>query len=285
MQTSIVKRGQAPLVISFPHVGTWLPAVIADRMTPIARHLPDTDWHVDRLYSGIEGLDATVVRATHSRYVVDLNRATDERVLYPGEDTSELVPLTTFDHEEIYLPGQRPDSGEIEERIAFYWKPWHETLAGEIARLREHHRQIILLDGHAIRSEVPRLFDGRLADFNVGTADGVAAHPELLERVVASLGEQNAFSVAVNGRFKGGYITRHYGRPSHGVHAIQLELSQTIYMEETLPLRWRDDSAGRVGDIIRRYVTAALDWINSGTGGHGPLQDHSRSETSGVSER
>ena len=285
MQTSIVKRGQAPLLISFPHVGTWLPAAIADRMTPIARHLPDTDWHVDRLYSCTDDLDATVVTATHSRYVVDLNRATDERVLYPGEDTSELVPLTTFDHEEIYLPGQRPNSRAIEERIALYWKPWHDTLAGEIARLQKHHRQIVLLDGHSIRSEVPRLFDGRLADFNVGTADGAAAHPELLERVVAPLTAQNAFSVAVNGRFKGGYITRHYGRPSCGVHAIQLELSQAIYMEEILPLRWRDDSARRVCDIIRRYVTAALDWINSDTGSGVPLQDHSRSETSGVSER
>ena len=285
MQTSIVKRGQAPLVISFPHVGTWLPAAIADRMTPIARHLPDTDWHVDRLYACAEDLDATVVTATHSRYVVDLNRATDERVLYPGEDTSELVPLTTFDHEEIYLPGQRPDSRAIEERIALYWKPWHDTLSGEIARLQKHRRQIVLLDGHSIRSEVPRLFDGRLADFNVGTADGAAAHPELLERVVAPLTAQNAFSIAINGRFKGGYITRHYGNPSQGVHAIQLELSQAIYMEEILPLRWRDDSARRVCDIITRYVTAALDWINGNTGSSIPLQDHSRSETSGVSER
>lgn len=285
MQTSIVKRGQAPLLISFPHVGTWLPAAIADRMTPIARHLPDTDWHVDRLYTCAEDLDATVVTATHSRYVVDLNRATDERVLYPGEDTSELVPLTTFDHEEIYLPGQRPDARAVEERIALYWKPWHDTLCGEVARLLERHRQIVLLDGHSIRSEVPRLFDGRLADFNVGTADGAAAHPELLECVVAPLTGQDTFSVAINGRFKGGYITRHYGRPSGGVHAIQLELSQAIYMEEILPLRWRDDSARRVSDIVTRYATAALGWITGDTASRLSLQDHSRSETSGVSER
>ncbi len=266
VQTSIVKRGQAPLVVSFPHVGTRLPASIADRMTPIARHLPDTDWYVDRLYACAEGLDATVVTATHSRYVVDLNRATDERVLYPGEDTSELVPLTTFDHEEIYLPGQRPDARAIEERISSYWKPWHDTLTGEIARLLERHRQIVLLDGHSIRSEVPRLFDGRLADFNVGTADGAAAHPDLLGSVIAPLIAQDTFSVAINGRFKGGYITRHYGRPSRGVHAIQLELSQAIYMEETLPLRWRGDTAQSVSDLITRYVTAALDWINGASG-------------------
>ena len=285
MQTAIVKRGEAPLVISFPHVGTRLPAAIADRMTPIARHLPDTDWNVDRLYSCAKDLDATVVTATHSRYVVDLNRATDDRVLYPGQDTSELVPLTTFDHEEIYLPGQRPDARAIEERIAHYWKPWHDTLSQEIARLQQRHGQIVLLDGHSIRSEVPRLFDGRLADFNVGTADGAAAHPDLLERVVAPLAGQNTFSVAINGRFKGGYITRHYGQPSRGVHAIQLELSQATYMEEVLPLRWRDESARSVSDIITRYVTAALDWITGEADSRQPPQDQSRSETSGVSER
>ena len=256
-----MRQGEAPVVISFPHVGTRLPAEIADRMTPIARHLPDTDWHVDRLYGCAENVDATLVTATHSRYVVDLNRAPDDRVLYPGKDTSELVPLTTFDHEEIYLPGQRPDVRGIEERVTRYWKPWHDTLASEIARLLERHRQIVLLDGHSIRSEVPRLFDGRLADFNVGTADGAAAHAELLEAVVAPLKEQTTFSVAVNGRFKGGYITRHYGEPSRGVHAIQLELSQAIYMEETLPLRWRDESATSVSAMITRYVTAALAWI------------------------
>ncbi len=285
MQTAIVKRGQAPLVISFPHVGTRLPATIADRMTPIARHLPDTDWHVDRLYTCAEDLDATVVTATHSRYVVDLNRAADDRVLYPGQDTSELVPLTTFDHEEIYLPGQRPDARTVEERVALYWMPWHDTLSREIARLLECHGQIALLDGHSIRSQVPRLFHGRLSDFNVGTADGTAAHPGLVERVVAAMTGQDTFSVAINGRFKGGYITRHYGRPSRGVHAIQLELSQAIYMEEDLPLRWRDESARSVSDLITRSVTAALDWITDNTNSREPPQDQSRSETSGVSER
>ena len=261
MQTCSLKRGNAPLVLSFPHVGTWLPAAIADTMTPIARHLLDTDWHVDRLYGFAERLDATVLLATHSRYVIDLNRAPDDMPLYPGADNTELCPLTTFDHEAIYLPGQQPDTLEIAERLRRYWQPYHATLTSEIGRLLERHRRILLWDGHSIRSHVPRLFDGRLPDLNFGTADGTAAHPDLLECAVRPARDHLSFSVASNGRFKGGYITRRYGKPAKGVHAIQLELSQRTYMEEELPFRWLGRDAERISRTIEESMTAALAWV------------------------
>ncbi len=261
MQTFRLERGRAPLLFSFPHVGTWLPAAVADTMTPLARHLLDTDWNVDRLYRFAGRLDATVLTATHSRYVIDLNRAPDDRALYPGADSTELVPLTTFDHEAIHLPGQQPDAAEIGRRRTSYWEPWHGALAGEIERLLGLHRRILLWDGHSIRSRVPRFFDGRLADFNFGTADGRSAHPDLLARAVAAVGGHGSPGVAVNGRFKGGYITRRYGDPDTGVHAIQLELSQAAYMEEAPPFRWLDTPADRTSQAIGDAVEAALEWI------------------------
>ena len=266
MQICRLARGDGPLVLSFPHVGTWLPAGIADSMTPIARHLLDTDWHVDRLYRFAERLDATVIAATHSRYVIDLNRAPDDRPLYPGADNTELVPLTTFDHHPVHLPGQQPDAREIRERVERYWRPWHAALAGEIARLKERHRRLLLWDGHSIRSHVPRLFAGRLPDLNFGTADGASAHPDLLERALAPARRDATWSVAANGRFKGGYITRRYGEPHSGVHAIQLELSQATYMEEELPFRWLEDEAASVSRVIEDSVTAALEWIRTTPG-------------------
>jgi len=256
-----LQRGDAPLIVSMPHVGIHIPADIADTMTPLARHVPDTDWHVDRLYDFAAELGATTVAATHSRYVIDLNRAPDNKPLYPGADNTELCPLSTFDHEPVYLPGQEPDQSEISRRIETYWKPYHETLAAEVARLRERHTKVLLWDGHSIRSEVPRFFDDRLPDFNLGTGDGMAADAALAEAVVAQASSENAYTTAYNGRFKGGYITRSVGRSSDGVHAIQLELAQATYMEEALPFRFLPEPAAQVSAAIERMVRAGLDWI------------------------
>jgi N-formylglutamate deformylase len=253
-------RGEAPLIVSMPHVGTHLPAAIADTMTPIARHLIDTDWHVDRLYDMAPAMGATTIAATHSRYVVDLNRAPDDKPLYPGADNTELVPLTTFDHEPIYLPGQEPDQAEIARRVASYWSPYHACLAEEIARLAARHGRVVLWDGHSIRSQVPRFFEGRLTDFNLGTAAGASCDPELARRIEAEAAANNAFSSVLNGRFKGGYITRRFGRPAEGVHTIQLELSQITYMEEALPFRYLPEKADEAKALIARLLETALSW-------------------------
>lgn len=263
MEIFRLHQGEAPLVVSMPHVGTHLPAEIADRMTPVARHLVDTDWHVERLYDMAPELGATMIAATHSRYVIDLNRAPDNKPLYPGADNTELCPLTTFDHDPIYLPGQEPGDAEIAERIATYWKPYHDQLAHELARLRARHERVVLWDGHSIRSVVPRFFEGRLPDFNLGSADGASCDPELAERIAADAGRANAYSSVLDGRFRGGYITRSFGRPREGIHAMQLELSEITYMEEELPFRYLPDEAEAVKAVIARLLKTALDWAHA----------------------
>lgn len=260
MELYRLHQGDAPLIVSMPHVGTHLPAAIADTMTPIARHVVDTDWHVERLYDMAAGLGATTLAATHSRYVVDLNRAPDNRPLYAGADNTELVPLTTFDHEPLYLPGQEPGLAEVGRRVEAFWRPYHERLAAEIARLRERHERVVLWEGHSIRSHVPRFFEGRLTDFNLGTDSGSSCDGEFAARIEAEAAAANAFTSVMNGRFKGGYITRQYGKPEQGVHAIQLELSQISYMEENLPFRYLPDTAEPTKAAIARLLAVALDW-------------------------
>ncbi len=253
-------QGDAPLIVSMPHVGTHLPAPISDTMTPIARHVVDTDWHVDKLYDMAAAMGATTIAATHARYVVDLNRAPDNRPLYAGADNTELVPLTTFDHEPIYLPGQEPHPEEIRRRVDTYWTPYHDRLASEIARLRERHDKIVLWEGHSIRSHVARFFEGQLPDFNLGTGGGTSCDAGLAERIETEAAANNAFTSVMNGRFKGGYITRQYGQPAKGVHAIQLELSQITYMEEDLPFRYLPATAEPTRAAIARLLDVCLEW-------------------------
>ena len=221
--------GTTPLVVSAPHVGTALPPAIADRLSAAARDLPDTDWHVDRLWEQARALGATTLFADLSRYVVDLNRDPSGRPLYPGADNTEICPTRTFDGAPIYA-GAPPDAAEVAERIERYWRPYHERLRAALEETRARHGVAVLLDAHSIRSVLPRFFDGRLPDFNFGTADGASCAGALAERLYAALDEPG-FARVRDGRFKGGFITRTYGRPAEGVHAAQLELAQAAYME------------------------------------------------------
>jgi len=250
-------RGDAPLLVSLPHDGTHVPQDIAARLTPTARKVPDTDWHVSRLYAFARELGASVLVPNHSRYVIDLNRPPDDTSLYPGQNTTGLCPVVQFSGEPVYQAGEEPQPGEIAERVATYWKPYHEALAAELARLRALHGRVVLWEGHSIRGVVPFLFEGRLPDFNLGTAAGASCSPRLQQRLVAVLDAQAGYTHVVNGRFKGGYITRHHGRPSEGIEAIQLELAQRNYMDEDsfeyLPARAAPTQA-----VIRELLEACL---------------------------
>jgi len=254
--------GSLPLLVSMPHPGTYVPLALAARMTEVAQTVPDTDWHIPRLYDFLTAMDVSVLQATHSRYVIDLNRAPDNRALYTGANNTELCPLQTFALEEIYLKGQRPDEAEVEERRATYWQPYHDRLAEALAAIRAKHGIALLWDAHSIRSEVPRFFEGRLPDLNLGSADGKAAAAGLMDilAAVARDAENLGYTHAVNGRFKGGYITRHYGDPAAGVHAVQLELSEITYMDEDPPFAFREDLAGKIRPVIAGLIQTMLAW-------------------------
>ena len=260
MQPFDFTPGEGPLLISMPHVGTHVPDDIAARLTPVARDLPDTDWHVDRLYDFLGSLDVPVLKATHSRYVADLNRPSDGGALYPGQAGTGLVPATTFAGEALYDPGRETNPAECRERVGPYWRPYHEALAGELARIRDEHGYAILWDAHSIRSHVPRLFEGRLPDLNFGTGGGATADPRLAAGLIQIAEGQDDYSVVLNGRFAGGYITRHYGDPEAGIHAVQLELSQITYMQEDPPYAFDEDRAERLCPLLRRLVKWARDF-------------------------
>lgn len=252
--------GSSPLLVSIPHCGTQFPADIAARLTPAARLLSDTDWHVDRLYDFAAGLGASVLTATHSRYVVDLNRPPDGAALYPGADNTELCPTTTFAREPIYGQGDNPGAAEIEQRVADYWRPYHHKLAATLADLRQAHGVALLFDAHSIASRVPRFFEGRLPDFNLGTGGGSSADHDLAARLLAVCQGTMDFTSVLNGRFTGGYITRTYGDPAANVHAVQFEQSQITYMDEDPPFAYRADQAEVVRPVLKALLGKMLAW-------------------------
>jgi N-formylglutamate deformylase len=258
MELFRLHRGSSPLLVSMPHVGTYLPPELAARMTDAALVLADTDWHVDRLYDFLDGLGASVLCPTHSRYVVDLNRPPDGANLYPGQDTTALVPTDTFAREPIYRPGDAPDEREVGERVARYWRPYHDALQGELERIPAAHDYALLWDAHSIASELPRFFSGRLPDLNFGTASGASCAPAIEAAVFAEARRAAGYSAVLNGRFKGGYITRAYGNPARRVHAMQLELSQRTYMNEPPPFEFREDLAGELRPVLQRLLESFL---------------------------
>ncbi|WP_426208947.1 N-formylglutamate deformylase [Massilia sp. TWP1-3-3] len=253
-------EGRIPLLVSMPHVGTDIPDDIALRLAPCASARADTDWHLKQLYGFLGEMGASVISARWSRYVIDLNRPHDDTNLYPGLSTTGLCPVDTFASEPLYCGGDAPNEQEVRARLVRYWEPYHRQLRAELDRLLAIHPRVALWDAHSIASRVPRFFDGRLPDLNFGTANGTTCAPQMEAAVVGVARAQQAFSVAVNGRFKGGYITRHYGQPARKVHAIQLEMCQCLYMDESAPFAYRPDVAARVQPLLRQLVTAAVDW-------------------------
>ena len=233
MDLLTLRQGRAPLLISVPHDGAHIPAALAARMQPEARIAPDTDWWMSQLYGPIaEALDASLIVPTHSRYVVDLNRSPDDVSLYPGQNTTGLCPRVRFSGEPLYLDGEEPEAEEITGRIATYWRPYHEALAAELARLRSKHPRVLLWEGHSIASTLPFLFEGELPELNLGTVTATSCRLTVRDAVASALAAQSRFSWVVDGRFKGGYITRHYGQPEQGIEALQLEIAQRAYMAE-----------------------------------------------------
>ncbi|EEA00937.1 N-formylglutamate amidohydrolase [Burkholderia sp. H160] len=252
-----LQSGDAPLLISIPHLGSRIPAELQPLYTDQALTVADTDWHLDRLYDFAAELGATVLGAKLSRYVIDLNRPPNDESLYPGQTTTGLCPAETFRGEPVYRAGCEPDSQEKARRLTDYWQPYHDRLRVELARLRERHAHVVLWEAHSIASVLPRLFDGKLPDLNLGTQDGRTAAAALQAAAVAAAAA-SPFTWVANGRFKGGYITRHFGSPENGVHAIQLEMCQSIYMSESAPFAYDEARAARVQPVLRAMIEGVL---------------------------
>jgi len=264
MSVFSLQQGRVPLLISLPHVGTEIPPELHDRLVPRALASEDTDWHLQRLYRPLaDKLGASLLVPRYSRYVIDLNRPPDDQPLYPGASGGTgLVPMNFFTSEPLYRDGAAPDAAEVGVRREACWRPYHDALQNELQRLLAVHGRALLFDGHSIRSELPWLFQGQLPALNLGTADGASCAPALTARLGAVLAGQQRFSQVVNGRFKGGYITRHYGQPGQGVHAVQLEMCQRCYMHESaVPSQAYDEAlAAEAAVVIEELLREMLTW-------------------------
>jgi N-formylglutamate deformylase len=251
-------RGTAPLLVSVPHVGVEIPDDIAANLVPRALDVEDADRHLDRLYAFATDLGASLLVPRLARYVVDLNRPPENTPMYPGRNNTELCPTRFFSGEPLYRDGSGPDDAEVARRVRTYWRPYHVALAGELVRLQSLHGHAVLLDGHSIQAELPWLFDGRLPDLNLGTADGASCAPALRDRLATVLAAHASHTHVVDGRFKGGHITRHYGRPADGIDAVQMEMGFHCYM--TPPRDYDEARAAAVTPVLRSLVEALIGW-------------------------
>ncbi len=254
-----IARGNSPLVLGMPHTGTDIPADCLERLNDRGRAIADTDWHIHTLYDGLLD-DVTSVRTPIHRYVIDVNRDPSGESLYPGQNTTGLCPLTDFDGQDIYLEGREPDAEEVERRCLAYHRPYHAALCAELERVKSLHGFAVLYDCHSIRSEIPFLFDGTLPDFNIGTNLGVTCAPEIQSAVTAICAKATGYSSIINGRFKGGWTTRHYGQPSGGFHAIQMELAQSTYMLERAPWDYACERADRLRVHLKKILETLSAW-------------------------
>lgn len=263
MQIFDLKHGNSPLIISIPHAGTFVPEDIKSRFTDIAYNVPDTDWFVPLLYAEYaKQHDATVIAANYSRYVVDLNRPADGTPLYPGQASLPICPPQSFDGDDIYQDSTEPAQDEIDERISSYWQPYHDEISTQIERIKEQHGYTILYDAHSIRQTVPRLFDGALPVLNIGTVNGKSCH-SAIEDAATTAAQQSDYDSILNGRFIGGYITRHYGNPDAQVHALQMELAQSAYMDEEA-VTYDEEKADKLKATLSRILNAMTDDTRTG---------------------
>jgi formiminoglutamase len=248
-----IEKGNSPLLLAQPHGGTEIPEPILLRLNQHGSARADTDWHINRLYAGLVA-DATTVSTPLHRYVIDANRDPADQSLYPGQNTTSLCPTTTFDGIDIYLDGQAPSADEISERQQLYHQPYHDALHSQLQRIHQRHGYAILYDCHSIRSLVPYLFDGKLPDFNIGTNGGSSCSAEIEAAVDSVCAAASEYDTVSNGRFKGGWTTRHYGKPQQGFHAIQMELAQCNYMIEQPPWHYDADKAAKLRTILARIL-------------------------------
>ena len=245
-------EGSSPVLVSIPHSGTFVPENIRKNFTKYGRMLPDTDWHISTLYNFLEELDVSVIKANYSRYVIDLNRSLSLDCLYPGKIETELCPTTTFMGDPIYTDSKTPSETEISERFEQYWMPYHKKLTMELNRIKSKYGYAILWDAHSIQSQLPRFFEGTLPDLNLGTNSGNSCSRMIANKLKEIMKEDDTFESVVDGRFKGGYITRQYGNPAINTHAVQMEIAQLCYMNEYPTFSFDEDKAKKLRPKLKK---------------------------------
>ncbi|QEW32930.1 N-formylglutamate deformylase [Erwinia billingiae] len=250
-------QGSLPLLVSIPHAGTALTAEVEQGLSEAARGLPDTDWHIPQLYDFVREMGASVLVANYSRFVIDMNRPPDNEALYTTATTG-LYPETLFDGTPTFKPGMTPTDAQRQGYLATLWTPYHQQIQKELARIKQKFGYALLFDAHSIASVIPRLFDGQLPDVNLGTNGGLSCSPAIAEGLSEICAAQSSFSWVMNGRFKGGYITRAYGKPEENQHAVQLELAQCNYMDEAPPFNWRGDKASTLQPLLKQLIDRML---------------------------
>ena len=253
-----LQQGRVPLLVSMPHIGTHIPSDLQSGFVHQALQVEDTDWHLDQLYNFLDDIGASVLVPGTSRYVIDLNRPPDDAPMYPGAANTELCPTRFFNGTPLYHEGAEPTATERQRRRATYWQPYHDALITELARLKAAHGYALLWDAHSIRSQIPWLFEGRLPDLSIGTASGTSADAAITDAVMQACARHPHISSVVNGRFKGGFITRHYGQPAQNIHAIQLEMCQSLYMQEVAPFAYDPTKAAQIQPVLRDMVASAI---------------------------
>jgi N-formylglutamate deformylase len=258
--TFTLEPGNSPLLVSVPHAGRELPGWLRPRLVARAAALEDTDWHLETLYRFVLGEGAGLIAPRYSRFVIDLNRPPDNQPMYAGANNTELCPTRFFTGDPIYLPGEAPAAPEIQTRLDEYWRPYHQALSTELARIKAIHGYAILFDGHSIKSQLPWLFDGQLPDLNLGTAAGMSCASGLRHSLKQCLNEQKHYSIAIDQRFKGGFITRSFGQPALGIHAVQLEMCWRCYMSESAPFQLDASRIQRLQPVLSSLVKTLHDW-------------------------
>ena len=257
-------QGDSAILVSFPHDGTDFPVDIQCRLNRQGKKNTDCDWYIYELYKNVLDKSINFIKPAYSRYVVDLNRSPDGELLYPGKMETGVCPVSTFNGTPIYLPGKQPDEHEIHSRIQNYWQPYHAHLQAELKRIKDRHGYAILWDAHSIHGEVPELFAGVLPDLNFGSADGRSCGKAIIDPVVKHAGNASNYSVTLNGRFKGGYITRCYGAPEYGIHAFQLEINQNNYLEDSEDPKIDQEKTQRLSQLLRSLIRLLIETRDTG---------------------
>ena len=253
-------RGTQPLLLSVPHVGRELPSDQQPRYVGRAFEFEDADWHLDNLYGFVKAMGASLIVPRYSRFLIDLNRPPGNAPMYPGVNNTELCPTRFFTGDPLYRTGMAPDASEIARRVRTYWQPYHDALQDELQRIHTAHGHAVLFDGHSIKSELPWLFEGKLPDLNLGTASGASCAPSLRAALKRVLDAQAHYTHVIDGRFKGGHITRHFGRPDKGIHAVQLEMCWNCYMAERPPYELDPQRTARLSPVLQALVVTMLRW-------------------------